>query len=307
MEDPEKNSVQVSTTLKNTKELDFQKISNPRQALIESLAGGQDKKYLKFAMAVIGSIPWFGGLLTAAANLHSAVGGLLGEAEQERINTLLALWIEEHEIKIKRLKETLDEIYSRFDEFGEEIQTRIESPEYLSLVRKTFRCWDQADTEQKRQMYKKLLIGAGVTTLCPDDLLRLFIDWIDRYHEAHFSVMKVISDNPGITKKEIWDKIHGQLVRDDSPEAGLFNFIIRELSFGGIAHQETEVNQEGRALKKVAQKNFGHATKNPFRESPFENTKPLVLTSLGRDFVHYVLKDVVMQISSNSTRSHPDN
>jgi hypothetical protein len=32
-------------------------------------------------------------------------------------------------------------------------------------------------------------------------------------------------------------------------------------------------------------------------ESAFENTKPYVLTELGKKFVHYVMEDVVPQIA----------
>ena len=31
-------------------------------------------------------------------------------------------------------------------------------------------------------------------------------------------------------------------------------------------------------------------------ESAFENTKPYVLTELGKQFVHYVMEDVVSQL-----------
>lgn len=270
-------------------------VSESKQALIEALAGGKGKKYAKFTMAVLGSIPWFGSLLTAAANLSGAITDLTGANDQDQINQLLALWVEEHEEKIKNLSITLNEIYSRFDNFSDEVQKRVESEEYLALVRRGFRSWDQADTEEKRQMYKRLLINAGATTLCADDLVRLFISWIDTYHEAHFVVIREIFNNPGITRGAIWDNIYGgERPRDDTSQAGLFAYLIRDLSTGGVIHQETETNSLGQALKKHQPKHRGQT--NTVKKSPFNDVDPYVLTELGKEFVHYVMKDVAIQI-----------
>jgi hypothetical protein len=102
------------------------------------------------------------------------------EHEQQGVNDLQLLWLQEHKEKVKKLTSTLTDIFIRLDNFGEEIQERIESPEYLALVRKVFRSWDEADSEDKRQMFKKLITNAGAIKLCPDDLIRLFAHWIDQ-------------------------------------------------------------------------------------------------------------------------------
>lgn len=39
----------------------------------------------------------------------------------------------------------------RFDNLGATVEARIQSDEYLSLVRKAFRIWDEADTQEKRR------------------------------------------------------------------------------------------------------------------------------------------------------------
>lgn len=267
-----------------------------QQALSELITGHKNKKYFRIGIAAIGSIPWLGSWITAAASLSSTVMNATGEEDQDKTNVLLALWVSEHESKIKEFILTLRDIYSRFDNFGDEIKERLESPEYLALVRKAFQSWDQADTEEKRQMYKRLLISAGATTLCPDDLIKLFIGWIDRYHEAHFVVMKEIYQSPGTTRGKIWDKVHGDRPRDDSPEAGLFGYLTRELSMAGIVHQETETNYLGQALKRQRPKQSYQAPASRIKESPFEDTKPYQLTPLGKEFVHYVMKDVATQI-----------
>jgi hypothetical protein len=183
------------------------------------------------------------------------------------------------------------------------VQERIESPEYLALVKKSFRGWDEADTEEKRNMFKKLITNAGAITLCPDDLIRLFLNWIDQYHEAHFMVIKEIYRNPGITRARIWDSIHGQRPRDDSAEADLFKYLIRDLSTGDVIRQERETDGHGQFIKKESR---GQARESSSRvmESAFEQTKPYVLTKLGQQFVHYVMEDVVPQIGGQTNPSN---
>jgi hypothetical protein len=61
-------------------------------------------------------------------------------------------WLEEHEIKFKKLLATLAEIDQRFASIGEQIEERINSEEYLALVRKSFKVWDDSDTDEKRNM-----------------------------------------------------------------------------------------------------------------------------------------------------------
>jgi hypothetical protein len=51
------------------------------------------------------------------------------------------VWLEEHEEKARELFATLLDIFERLDGFADEIQARVESPEYLTLVKKCFRSW----------------------------------------------------------------------------------------------------------------------------------------------------------------------
>lgn len=261
-----------------------------QEALIARLGAGKSHRYVRFLVAALGSIPWVGGLIAASASFSA-------ESEQQNLNELQRLWLEEHREKLKLLGDTLAEILLRLDKLGDEVQERIESPEYLALVKKAFRSWDQADTEEKKQMFKKLIANAGASKLCPDDLIRLFLHWIDLYHETHFVVMKEIYRNPNITRAELWQNIHGQPVREDSSEADLFRYLIRDLSTGGVIRQARDTDAAGHFLKKDTR---GQSHKNPSRvmESAFEDTKPYVLTELGKKFVHYVMTDVVSQIEN---------
>jgi len=260
-------------------------------AFIDRLAGGRGRKYMRFIMAALGSIPWVGGVIAATASLGA-------ERDQEKITDLQKLWLEEHKEKVRELGATLNDIFERLDSMGPEIQDRIESAEYLALVKKSFRSWDEADTQDKKQMLKKLIANAGAKNLCPDDLIRLFINWIDLYHEAHFLVIKQIYKRPAITRAEIWDSINPSRPRDDSSEADLFRYLIRDLSTGGVIRQERETDTDGRFLKRDTRGRPQSASGRTM-ESAFEDTKPYVLTELGKQFVHYVMEDVVPVIGGS--------
>lgn len=263
-------------------------VNQYEQSLVEETLKGEKKKYGRFVLAAMSSIPWVGGVIGGMAALDA-------EKDQGKINEFQRLWLREHEGRIRELISTIGDILERLDGFGEEVQQRIESPEYLQLVKKTFRAWDQADTEDKKQMLKKLITNAGAITLCPDDLVRLFISWIERYHESHFKVIKEVYQNAPITKGNIWDRIHPEgRPRDDSPEAGLFGYLMRELNMGGIIHLNRQTNAYGQTLR--SQRTPSRSSSSDVMESPFEDSKEWVLTPLGKEFVHYVMEDVVPQI-----------
>lgn len=241
----------------------------------------------KFILAVLGSIPWVGGFISAAASYKTEAGGI-------RLNNLQNKWIEEHARKIENLKLTIEEIIKRFENLGSEIESRIQSEEYLDVVRRAFRAWDRADTDEKRKYVGNLVSNAAGTRLCSDDVLRLFIDWLDSYHESHFAVIREIYQNPSTSRFLIWDSIYGELPREDSAEADLFRLLIRDLSTGGVIRQERETNQHGQFLRKKTPRRKG--TLSPTVESAFEDKKPYVLTELGRQFVHYTMTEVVPRI-----------
>ena len=268
-------------------------VSGAEKDLIEKLNEGATDKRGRFILAALGSIPWVG-FLGAIANFKA-------EADQDEINLFLRLWLGEHKTKIQELVMTVNEILTRLDGFGEDVQKRIESPEYLALVRKTFRAWDQADTNEKRSMFKKLLENAGAITLCPDDQIRLFIDWIERYHESHFAVMKEIYLHQPITKGQIWDNLNpGGRPRDNSAQAGFFGYLMRELNMGGIIRLERDTDSYGRTIRASRTPSTG-SSRGDTLESPFDSTKRWVLSELGKEFVRYVMEDVDLQLGEGST------
>ncbi len=129
----------------------------------------------------------------------------------------------------------------------------------------------------------------------------LLILWIDQYHEAHFAVIREIYCNPGSTRGEIWDKIRGPRPREDSAEADLFRLLLRDLSTGGVIRQEREIDAYGRFQRRT-RTGQSLAAASGVMESSFEDTKPYVLTELGRQFVHYVMEDVAPQLGEQTRR-----
>jgi hypothetical protein len=236
--------------------------------------------------AALGAIPWVGGLLNAIVNFKSEEGKL-------KNNQLYQQWLEEHRRKMETLSQTLVEVVGRLNEFPDEINERLESEEYLQIVRKSFRSWDNADTLEKRDLIRKLLTNAGAQKLVPDDLIRLFLDWINLYHEVHFSVITVIYKQPGITRFEIWQQLNGSYVREDSLEADLFKLLIRDLSTGSVIRQHRETDYAGNFIKSAPKK-----SSYPSRtmKSAFDDQESYELTELGKQFVHYTMNEVVPKL-----------
>lgn len=242
--------------------------------------------FSKIFSAALGSIPWVGGFLSAMADFKSEEG-------QVKNNKLYEQWLNEHTEKMKTLGDTLVEVVKKLDEFSDEIDERLESEEYLQIVKKAFRAWDNADTFEKRDLIRKLLTNAGTQKLVPDDLIRLFIDWLNLYHEVHFAVIKVIFQRPGVTRYEIWQELNGTQVRENSMEADLFKLLIRDLSMGSVIRQYRQTDYYGSFVKKTKAKS---SSTSSIMKSAFDDQEGYELTELGKQFVHYTMNEVVKKI-----------
>ena len=259
-----------------------------RRMLAARLDARTSGKYARILLAALSGVPWIGSLLSAAATYSS-------EIEQEQQSELHRLWIQEHEERLRRLSQDLGDIVARFEDLGEEVQERVQSDEYLGLVRRAFRSWDQAETDQKRDFIRKMIANAGGTRLCPDDLIRLFIAWIDLYHESHFAVIACVYQRPGVTRGGIWRVVNGKNVREDSAEADLFRYLVRDLSTGGVIRQHRETNYQGEFVRKTTV----HTPKGrapSTMKSAFDETEGYELTELGRQFLHYTMDELVTRV-----------
>jgi len=257
---------------------------------LERIAAGKRKKTERFVLAALSSIPWVGGFLSASASLDA-------EMEQGHVNELQREWLDEHRRKLNELGRTLADISHRIESLGPEAESRSESKEYLDLVRKGFAAWDRVDTDEKRDYVRRLLSNAAATTIADDDLVRLFMQWIEQYHESHFAVIRAIYRDPGCTRAEIWDQVHGRPVRESSADADLFKLLIRDLSTGSVIRQHRETTADGQFMRKPrTPTRRGGAP--PLMKSAFDDTEGYELTELGKKFVHYVLNDVVPRIGT---------
>lgn len=200
---------------------------------------------------------------------------------------------------METLNATMQEIGRRFEAIGDQIDERLASEEYLDIVRKAFRTWDKADTDEKRHYVANLVTNAAGTRLCSDDVVRLFVDWLDDYHESHLAVIREIFSNPGSTRLDIWVAIYGTTVREDSAEADLYKLLIRDLSTGGVIRQARGTNADGQFLRKRSVHKPSGVT-NATVESAFEDSKPYVLTELGKQFVHYSMNQVVERVGKTA-------
>ncbi len=134
--------------------------------------GARGGKYIRGALnAAGGLIPFAGGLISAAA-------GAWGESEQDRMNDFFRHWVEMLRAEMEEKQKTIVEIMQRLDLRDEQIADRIQSPEFQSLLRKSFRDWAGAESDEKRSLVRNLLANAASSTVCSDDVVRLFLDWI---------------------------------------------------------------------------------------------------------------------------------
>lgn len=276
----------------------------PRDYVIESInaeiematPSRRQRIFEAITLAALGSIPWIGGVVAASASAVASYRA--GESAAER-ESLFQEWLQEHQEKLQQLRATLEQLVDRVEGFGEDIEQRIKSEQYLMLVRKTFHQWDEADTDEKRRFLAQLITNAAGTRVASDDIVRLFLDWIDAYHEAHFAVIREIYKNQGPTRYDIWIAVYGEPVpRDDSAEADLYRMLIRDLSMGGVIRQPRESDYRGRFIKKTRPPRRVAASNT--MESAFEDTKQYVLTELGSQFVHYTMTELVAQLNSGA-------
>jgi hypothetical protein len=247
----------------------------------------QQRILRKLALAALGSIPWVGGFMAAIASVRE-------DEDQTGKDNLQKQWLEEHAKKIKELADTLSAMLQRLDSFGEGVKKRLESEEYLNLIRRGFRKWDESATSEKKRLIANLLTNSGASNITSDDVIRLFLDWIEMYHEIHFAVIREVYQHPGTTRHAIWKNIHGAFTREDSAEADLFRMLIRDLSMGGVIRQHRAKTYTGEFVAKRPQRG---TRASGVMKSAFDNEEPYELTELGRQFVHYTMEEVVPRVT----------
>lgn len=261
------------------------------EEIIEQPNEGSTPKIIRAGMQVIGGVvPFAGGLLSAAA-------GAWSENEQEKVNKFFKQWIKMLEDEIREKEQTILEIMARLDMHNEEITKRLESKEYQSLLKKTFREWSGAESEEKRTYIRNILANAAASTVTSDDVVRLFIDWLAAYSELHFRVIAVIyqSHSDGISRGGVWNALGKLQVAENSADADLFKLLFRDLSTGGVIRQHREVDYYGNFVPKAPERRSKGSGPKPIT-SAFDGDDMYELTELGKQFVHYAMTDLPLKI-----------
>lgn len=235
-----------------------------------------------------GAVPFVGGALAATSAAWS-------EREQDRVNEFLKYRQQIFEKELAEQLETINEIMQRLAKIKQDVSERIKSAEFQGLVEKCFRNWSDINSKAKREFIRNILVNAAASTeASPDEVVRLFIEWINQYSELHFQVISCIyRHQDGISRGHIWQKIGKDFVREDAAEADLYKLLIRDLSTGGIIRQHRPTDYHGNFIKPSNKR-----PKSPSRtlKSAFDTSEQYVLTELGQRFVHYAMSDVSTKI-----------
>lgn len=265
------------------------------RSLDAALDKGMGPMAARYALACLGAIPLVGGAIAGASSAWS-------EAEQSHFNKVFAAWLKMQEDEIREIGTTIMEVMSRLDLNDEQIRDRLESPEYLKIIKKCFRDWSAAESEEKRVLVRNLLVNAAATRICSDDVVRLFVRWIDAYSELHFKVLKCIYKDPGCTRLKIWDYVGGNKTREDSPEADLFKLLIFDLSTGHVVRQHRPKDYYGNFIKEPPKKREGRPASTTLT-SAFDDDKSYELTELGIQFVRYTMEGVMPKLGNSTGNS----
>lgn len=246
-----------------------------------------------------GALPFVGGLL-------SAIVGAWSENEQAKVNKFFEQWARMLQEEMREKEATVIEIMSRLDLQDEKVSSRVESKEFQSLVKKTFRDWAGAESEDKRVLIRNVLSNAASSSLSSDDVVRMFIDWIGLYCELHFKVIAAIYNTNGISRGRIWHKIGKGVVREDSADADLYKLLIRDLSTGGVIRQHRETDYNGNFITKAPAKRTAPGSGRVLA-SAFDEEDQYELTELGKQFVHYAMTELTARIEYHYEPSGIDN
>lgn len=251
---------------------------------------GKLPKITRAGLQVAGAVPFAGGVF-------SAIAGAWSEHEQEKVNSFFKQWIRMLEEEIKEKEQTIMEIMMRLDVHDQKISERITSKEYQSLLKKTFREWSGAESEDKRVYIRNILANAAASDMSSDDVVRLFIDWLKTYSELHFKVIAVIYRHydEGISRGEMWRELGKETVAENSADADLFKLLIRDLSTGGVIRQHREVDYYGNFIPKTPERRPKGSGPKPVT-SAFDDDDKYELTELGKQFVHYAMTDLPLKL-----------
>jgi hypothetical protein len=239
-----------------------------------------------------GMIPFAGGFISAAA-------GVWSENEQEEALNVLRAWVKMLEDELREKQQTMLDVMARLDMHEEEIAARVRSDEYQSLLKKAFRNWAGTESRKKQEYIRNILTNAAATRIVSDDVVFLFMEWLQDYSEFHFAVIGELYKRDGLTRRQIWENLGRERVREDSADADLYKLLIRDLSTGGIIRQHRETDYQGNFINRAPRsaprpKPVPGAAK--VAKSAFDDEERYELTALGKQFVHYAMTELTLKL-----------
>jgi hypothetical protein len=234
------------------------------------------------------SAPFVGNFLSAAA-------GAWSKEEQEYVNNVFRQWLQMLQDELREKGAAIVDIMSRLNMKDDTTRARVESDEFQSILKKAFRGWSKIDSQSKREKIRNLLANAAASKTSSDDVVKLFVDWINLYSDFHFEVIGEIYRNQNITRYQLWKNLGRPEVREDSADADLYKLLIRDLSTGSVIRQERATDGYGNFIKKTPSRRTGIPNDNRTK-SAFDDEEQYVLTGLGRQFVHYAMNELVPRI-----------
>ena len=259
---------------------------------------GEMRKVVRALTGLLGgAIPLIGPFVQAA-------NGYWSEKEQSNAMDAIRALIRILEDESREKQKTIVEILSRLDFQDEEIAARVRSADYQNLLKKAFRGWSRTESQSKQEYIRNILSNAAACKLVIDEVVSLFLEWIQDYSDFHFQVIAQIYRKPGSTRGMIWRDLGKARVREDVAEADLFKLLIRDLSMGSIIRQHRETNYIGQFIAKQPVK---AAPKGSTKEmkSAFDEVEKYELTDLGGQFVHYAMTDLPLKLTYDVESGDP--
>jgi hypothetical protein len=214
---------------------------------------------------------------------------------QRETNELHSACIKEIADTIDELKETIGQILGSIKASDEEFAAKVEDPHYVGLVRKAFTNWSRGQSQEKREIIRRLLSRAADTQSPDYPLFNLFFDWVNRYNELHFRLIRSLKEQGTATKFQIWEGMGGERVKDDSAEADVFGCLFNDLNLGHIVRKVTA--RDGATGRKLRASRTQRSS-SPLLKSVLDNTAPQELTAVGEKFIHYAMDELIDKLPS---------
>jgi hypothetical protein len=249
------------------------------ETALHSGAGPQIARY---------ALGFLGGLTQNPFALEAQSGrsGEWTEADQAKVAGLFQNWLKLQAAEITQIGTILYAVISRLDLENAKITERIESPAYLQLVKRAFRDWSTAESEEKNHLISNLLVKAATSSLCSDDVVRLFLKWIEDCSTGHLAVFKEISKHSGLTRKQIWSALHSSTVPEESAETDLYRTYVSDLTMNHLIRQHRLKDYYGNYIQERRKK---PAPGQKVSSSAFDDERQYELTELGVWFGSYTL------------------